>query len=282
MNLEEMLVRERDRDAPNPLVDRTGELITRVRRRRRARAAAGGAMVLSTLAVLTVVVSQLVVPRVTVSPAELFPAPQDDRVVMLDDVPDQSPVAPGRYALSVPEAGPSALLPVVSVPEHFAVLDGGSGLMVGDVDDGTAQADYRVLWMWEITSVYAHPCEAGRGIVPVGPSVADLAEALAGQPLRAGTAPVPVTVGGYPGMYVELSVPQDVDPDACPGGRFNSWPGRWQQGPGQVDLVWIVDVEGDRLVFDASHGPAADADDVQQLKDMVATATFMPADGAQQ
>jgi hypothetical protein len=165
---------------------------------------------------------------------------------------------------------------VVSVPEGFAAMDGGSGVVAGDVDDGTAEADYRVLWMWEVTSVYAHPCEAGRGVVPVGPGVADLAEALAGQPLRAGTAPVDVTVGGYPGMYVELSVPGDVDPDACPGGRFNSWPGRWQQGPGQVDLVWIVDVEGDRLVFDATYGPAADADQVQALKDMVATATFMP------
>ncbi len=96
---------------------------------------------------------------------------------------------------------------------------------------------------------------------------------------RAGTEPVPVTVGGYDGLYVELSVPDDIDVAACPGGVFPMWQGRWQEHPGQVDMVWIVDVEGQRVVFDASHMADASPEQVNHLKDMVTTATFAPARG---
>ncbi len=57
------------------------------------------------------------------------------------------------------------------------------------------------------------------------------------------------------------------------------WPGRVQQFPGQVDMVWIVDVEGQRIVFDASHFPDASSEEVAELRDMVTTATFEPAEG---
>jgi hypothetical protein len=112
--------------------------------------------------------------------------------------------------------------------------------------------------------------------------VADLAEALAAQELRDGTDPVPVTVGGYDGLYVEVSVPDEVDAGDCPGGVFGLWPGRaqrYQEILGQVDMVWIIDVDGQRLVFDAAHDPNASPDEVAELEEMVTTATFTPAEG---
>ena len=94
---------------------------------------------------------------------------------------------------------------------------------------------------------------------------------------------MPVTVGRYDGLYVELSVPDEVDVSACPSGVFSLWPGRaerYQEILGQVDMVWIVDVDGQRLVFDAAHDPDASPDKVAELEKMVTTATFVPAEGS--
>jgi len=177
----------------------------------------------------------------------------------------------GRYVLSIDGLAAARLLPVLSVPEGYVGFAGGTG-----VADATDRVE-RVVWVWDVNSVFTHPCDASAE--PVGPSVADLANALAAQALRAGTDPVPVTVGGYDGLYVELSVPDDVDVAACPDGQFRMWPGRWQSAPGQVDMVWIVDVEGQRIVLDTSHFPGASPEHVAELRDMVTTATFEPAEG---
>jgi hypothetical protein len=181
-------------------------------------------------------------------------------------------VDPGRYVVSVAGAPVLSLLPVLSVPEGFEGIEGQNGVRTDDLA--------RYVWVWKVDSVYAHPCDATPE--PVGPSPADLAAALSAQSLRAGTDPVPIAVGGHDGLYVELTVPQAIDTTACPSGIFSLWPGRaqrWQEIRGQVDKIWIVDVQGQRLVFDAAHMPNVSPAKVAELRDMVATATFAPADG---
>jgi hypothetical protein len=180
---------------------------------------------------------------------------------------------PGSYVFPVTDATRwPEQLPVVSVPAGFIARDDAAGVAAGDFEES------RMLWVWEIDSVYSHPCDAGRSTLVVGPTVADLADALAAQPMRDGTDPVPVTVGGYDGLYVELSVPDDIDIDACPEGKFFTWPGRWQQGPGQVDMLWILDVEGQRVVFDAWRMPGVSPEQTTELQHMVTTAAFAPTD----
>ena len=190
-------------------------------------------------------------------------------------LPADSPLDPGRYVVSVASDGPSVpLKPVLSVPEGYEAIGGGVGVgNTGDLE--------RYLWVWDVDSVFTHPCDASAE--SVGPSVADLAEALAAQQLRDTTDPVPVTVGGYDGLYVELAVPDDVDAGDCPGGVFSLWPGRAQNAQeiqGQVDMVWIVDVDGQRLVFDAAHDADVSRQNVAELEEMATTATFAPAGGA--
>lgn len=281
MNLEEMLLRERDRPAPNPLMHRTGEIIARVRRRRRARAAAAGAVSVAVLAVMAVLAGQLLPAEI--SPSDVSPSePIVTDAAAPSQVPADSPLDPGRYVVSVADASSAdagnavpPLLPVLSVPEGFQSLGFGIGAF------GVRTPDFeRYVGVWDVPRVYPHPCDAISE--PVGPSVADLANALAAQPLRSGTDPVPVTVGGYDGLYVELSVPAEVDVSACPSGVFSLWPGRAQHVQeilGQVDMVWIVDVDGQRITFDAAHMPNVSPDKVAELKNIVTTATFTPADG---
>jgi len=183
---------------------------------------------------------------------------------------------PGLYKFPVDSAPVGYRVPLVSVPEGFVSILGGFGVRSGNW--GTDDA--RVLYVWDVDSISAHPCQAGVAQTQVGPTAADLADALAAQPMRSGTDPVPVTVDGFDGFYVELSVPDDVDVEACPGGKFNSWPGRWQQAAGQVDMLWILDVDGQRMVFDASHAAGVDGQQLTELKNMVTSTTFAPADGA--
>jgi hypothetical protein len=192
--------------------------------------------------------------------------------VPLEQLPANSPLSPGRYVLPIADAPSAPSLPVLSVPQGFLSIEDGLGVHTGD------DAFIRYVWAWDVDSVSSHPCDAGASTVTVGRSVADLADALAAQPLRTGTDPVPVTVGGYDGLYLELRVPDDVDVNDCPEQRFKLWPGRWQEEPGQVDMVWILDVDGQRITLDASHAPSVSPDAVAELKAMVTGATFTPRD----
>jgi hypothetical protein len=140
------------------------------------------------------------------------------------------------------------------------------------------------VWVWDITGVRS--CEAGKAAEIVGPSVADLAGALTAQSSADGAQPVPVTIDGYRGLYVELSVPDGTDVYSCAGGRSTSstrgkvddGSPRWQQGPGEIDMLWILDVDGDRITIAAAHRPAASREDVGELERIATTARFVPAD----
>jgi hypothetical protein len=188
------------------------------------------------------------------------------------------PLEPGRYVLPIEGGEPHPLLPVISVPSGFTSFQG-VGVLSGEAD-----LESRMVWAWDISGVWSHPCDAGKVVEIVGPTVKDLADALAAQPLRDGTEPVPVSIGEHDGLYVELSVPEGTRVDSCAGGRFDSWVeggtggGRWQQGPGQVDMLWVLDVDGDRVTLAAAHGPNASPQAVDDIRSMITTATFAAAD----
>lgn len=66
---------------------------------------------------------------------------------------------------------------------------------------------------------------------------------------------------GRSGLYLELRVPSDIKLSDCAAGQYNVWvsdpgTGRYLQEPGQVDRLWILDVDGDRVVLHASAVPA--------------------------
>jgi hypothetical protein len=210
------------------------------------------------------------VPRATATSGTATDDPTET-LQRLADQPEQSPLEPGRYVMSMPDAPSTPMLPVITVPEGYSHSDDGQGVYTSDPGpDGYGPG----LDEWNIEEVYTHPCAPDGHPEPVGPEVTDLADALVAQPLRNASTPTPVTVGGYGGVYLELSVPDDIDISSCPGGRFNSWPGRWQQGPGQKTMMWILDVEGQRLELEARHGPSATPDEIRELTDIVSGITF--------
>jgi hypothetical protein len=63
-----------------------------------------------------------------------------------------------------------------------------------------------------------------------------------------------------------------IDLADCDEGEFASWYGRYRQGPGQVDRVYIIDVDSERLVLDMSwmlDSTNADRSELQAIVDSI-------------
>jgi hypothetical protein len=138
------------------------------------------------------------------------------------------------------------------------------------------------LSFWDVNLVYPTPCRwESRPMVWPGATVSSLASTLAKQPLRDATTPTGTALAGFRGRYLRLSVPKSIDFARCDQGYFESWTGlgwssdRYEQGPGQVDRLWILDVEGHRLVVDATYLPAATASDRAELDRIVHSIKFL-------
>ena len=158
-----------------------------------------------------------------------------------------------------------------SIRFSFTLPDGWSGPEISPADvkydapDGAAILFTRGNWL------YSDPCRHDDALadVPVGPTVDDFADALADHPLLDVTAPTDVTLGGYSGKYVELQVPSDIA--ECdiyrPWGR-----GLYAQGPSNRWRLWILDVDGLRVVVQASDFPGTSQqhrDELQAIVDSI-------------
>lgn len=130
--------------------------------------------------------------------------------------------------------------------------------------------------------VYGDPCQWA-STTPDTPvtTIDEIVAALAAQASRNASEPVDVTVGGYAGKSLTLHVPDDVNIDAdCDEGQFASWgleagqPARNHQGPGQIDEVWFLDVDGAIVILDATYRPDTSPDLVEELRAIAESATF--------
>ena len=63
---------------------------------------------------------------------------------------------------------------------------------------------------------------------------------------------------------IELSVPDDIDFADCDSGEFHTWEGRFQQAPGQIDRIYILDVGGQRLLIDSHFQPGTPEADLAE------------------
>jgi hypothetical protein len=173
--------------------------------------------------------------------------------------------------------GPASLPKIeLTVPEGWFNF---KGISVGK---GSTPPQKVFVFFWDVAQVYPTPCKwKGKPMVDPGPDVNGLASALAAQPHRNATAPTDIELGGFEGKYLELSVPSGVNFADCDEGYFESWTAngwgsdRYQQRPGQVDRLWILDVDGERLVIDASTLSDATAEDRAELERVVDSIRFL-------
>jgi hypothetical protein len=123
-----------------------------------------------------------------------------------------------------------------------------------------------------VDNVYADPCNLGAGQLDpaVGPEPMDLAQALAAQTGTESTDPVSVEIDGYSGVYLDYRNTGEGD---CLS--MTRWPGR-EALVGERDQVWILDVDGTRLVIDAASFDGTAEADVAEMRTMVESLTIEP------
>jgi hypothetical protein len=125
-----------------------------------------------------------------------------------------------------------------------------------------------------MVNIYRDSCFAPLVYPPVGPTVDDLASAWADLPGFDATAPIDITVDGFHGKQVEFTVP-DYDEEVCKDGMFKltssgdgDW---WAQGPNQHNQVWILDINGTRIVIIAAYFPDTSPQDRAAIDEILAS-----------
>ncbi len=218
-------------------------------------------------------------PTPTATP---FPVPSAAALVL----PVSGDLQPGvAYAIENPKVTPARF--IVSVPAGWETFD---YALMGKTGGGTkATASLRTGFSpWLVANVWADPCRwqtSGFAITGSNPTVDQLATALSQQVGRSGSAPVDVTLGGYSGKKVDLSVATDFDKSTCDNAIFKTWleggsggggDGGYVYGAGQRNTVYILDVNGTPLVIDTMYLPTATAADKAELQAVIDAVSFEP------
>ena len=108
----------------------------------------------------------------------------------------------------------------------------------------------------------------------------EISSALAAQALRDASEPSDVTIGGYSGKSLTVHVPDDAVFAGCEDQTFLTYatgddPGaRPQQGPGQIDEIWILGVNGSTVIISAQYRPDTPAELVDEMRSIADSATF--------
>jgi hypothetical protein len=189
---------------------------------------------------------------------------------------------PGAACMDPPQPGCSesagdSIRATFTVPDGWAVINSGVWLDGAEVSapSGASMGFIRGSWL------YSDPCltaeKRAANVTPdvaVGPSVDDFANALADHPLLDATDPVAVTLGGYSGKYVDLQLPSDLT--GCTT-DYRPWePGIYAQGPSHRWHLWILDVDGVRLVVHATDYAGTSPQHQAELQAIVDSIQIQP------
>jgi hypothetical protein len=196
-----------------------------------------------------------------------------------------TPFAPGRLdsCLRPPQPGCSeseddSIRATFTVPDGWAGSGGGTVWLAAESSSapGGAVMDFgRGGWL------HSDPCLTAEQLaanvtpdVAVGPSVDELATAIADHPLLEATDPVAVTLGGYSGKYVDLQLPTDLT--GCTESYYPWEPGPYAQGPSNRWQLWILDVNGVRVVIQTMDYPGTSEQHRDELRAIVESIQIEP------
>jgi hypothetical protein len=265
---------------PDSVIDRVLDDVPTTRQRRVWQAPPGPARVLVAAAVLIAVVVGGVTFGQRIGDAIGNPTPSPGARSL---VPLQlGPLEPGQYAI---DTG-------FPVRISFDVPDGWTKNSLG--------ADYAVLTsrpdgvperppsgvalgFYTVANLFADPCDLEGRMMdpPVGPTVADLSAAFSDVPGYRASVARPASIDGYPGQRVDLELQLYM----CEFGQVQLWqtPTGWFRSPAgdeELSTLWIVDVDGVRLIVDATAYPGTTEEDRGELRAVVDSMRIQPADEA--
>ena len=216
-------------------------------------------------------------PRTSAPPAPSEPSPTPTVQDIMELAPF-APLEPRTYFID-PDGDPSTPLRVV-----YEVPVEGWSQWIGATK--FADDEHVGVSITTVTNLVRHGCrDHSWADPPVGSSVDDLAAALADlAPFRMTSPPKDVTIYGYSGKHLELTVPDlpvegegdDRRFTGCVEGKLKSWvafvdtePGDayyGYTGPGYTEEFWILDVDGTRLMIVAERSPGSPPEDLDEQR----------------
>lgn len=174
----------------------------------------------------------------------------------------------------------------VTIPAPGWFGDLGGGILIKNDNSDPPDGAGIITFIGDDLYVYGDPCDwsTTRPDTPAT-TIDELVAALAAQASRDASGAADITLDGYAGKSITLHVPDDAAYSAgefsdCDQGKFASWgvagedPARWHQGPGQIDELWILDVDGVLVVIDTAHYAGTPTADLDELRAIVESATF--------
>lgn len=210
------------------------------------------------------------------------PSPSPSPSATTPSLPLSGSVEPGTYRMYTPTGSTVAV--DVTVPAGWQAAYGGSNLHIRDDQPDSMN------WSRDpfVPFVYADACASEGTQAEVGPSVDDLVQALLDQENSEVTGPTDVTLGGYPAVRLDVVIPADLDMTTCRYGAEANLIQIWTNsvendyfalGEDRDGIVYIADVEGERVVISADIGPEVTEADMAELDAMIQSITFAPVGG---
>lgn len=207
--------------------------------------------------------------------------------------PTTSTPAPETTAFISPTTSETVATVAVRDPDDFgpgiSVTTPAGGWMLDRDVDGMFKGEAAVmLWSFPAgTEFYIpeDPCQAESTLPATAATTTDeISSALAAQAMREASALSNVTIDGYAGKSLTVHVPDHVAFADCEGATYLTFataddPGaRTQQGPGQTDEIWILDVGGSIVIIDAGYFPDTPAESIEEMRSIAHSATFQLVD----
>lgn len=196
--------------------------------------------------------------------------------------PPDGQLEPGTYLIS--DVIAPALTPVsytFDVPAGWAARS--EDLQISKNDDTSGAVQFTPFL---VTHVYTDACDSEGNLTEIGPTVDDLVTALVDQANSDATEPVDIEVDGNPAKLITMSVPSDLDTATCrhPDLLIQIWADAGENSylaipvdpPDLPNDVYIVDVNGERVVFVTGGGLEASEADVAELEGLIESIRFQP------
>jgi hypothetical protein len=190
-------------------------------------------------------------------------------------LPRSGELEPGSYVISRQDWTP--------VPFTFAVPAGWTTDANGFIRKHEGEPGEVMLTPWIVSHVYADACHWDGSLFEVGTTADDMADALSTQLGRDVSGPTDLTLGGHPAKRIQLTVPAELDVATCDEGQIRSWPSSatdettgWIGNPGQTDVMYVIDVDGERILIGTTRGPEASDENVAQLDAIIASIRITP------
>lgn len=156
----------------------------------------------------------------------------------------------------------------------------GDPAIFNDADGPAPYAAFRFADATQII-VYNNPCDWAHSVTQEPSGAAAIAAALSALPGRSGSEPEQVSLAGTTAVHVRLKVPGKADFGSCYGHLYRTWntlagDSRDQEGPGQIDDIYLVDIGAKTVLFDLGYFPETSKSDRRALTAMLESIRISP------